>query len=322
MMSHLRHLSVATALMTALLVVTGCPSPALPTVGRNLPEQYVVRASQYAITTDFPMAENDPLINDLLGLRQTLQRMLDLPPSRTTIRVAIFETPQQYEEFLKLNFPELPNRRAFFIKQADDQLAVFVCQNARMQQDLRHEVTHATLHSSLGGVPIWVDEGLAMYFEVGPGGDGIDPRHLLRLRQQFDADHLPNLQMLERKKDLWEVSADDYRECWLWVHFALNHSPETRSALRDYLRRWPKDPSASLAASLTRQLPNCRELAFVHMSQLADRIGDVKLAELEPYPYHDAGWTAPIKEQAEGLSRRLRHGVERLGAAVPSKTVR
>ena len=32
--------------------------------------------------------------------------------------------------------------------------------------DLRHEATHALLHGSLPMVPLWLDEGLAKYFEV------------------------------------------------------------------------------------------------------------------------------------------------------------
>ena len=34
--------------------------------------------------------------------------------------------------------------------------------------DLHHEGTHALLHASLARVPLWLDEGLAKYFEVPP----------------------------------------------------------------------------------------------------------------------------------------------------------
>ena len=45
----------------------------------------------------------------------------------------------------------------------------------RIQQDLRHELTHAILHSVLKDVPLWLDEGLAEYFEVPHGWKGVNP---------------------------------------------------------------------------------------------------------------------------------------------------
>ena len=36
----------------------------------------------------------------------------------------------------------------------------------RLEEDLRHEATHALLHVAVGDLPLWLDEGLAEYFEV------------------------------------------------------------------------------------------------------------------------------------------------------------
>ena len=38
--------------------------------------------------------------------------------------------------------------------------------NPEFGNDLRHECTHALLHAVLPAVPLWLDEGLAKYFEV------------------------------------------------------------------------------------------------------------------------------------------------------------
>ena len=39
-------------------------------------------------------------------------------------------------------------------------------QSSEMETDLRHETTHAVLHSLLPMVPLWLDEGFAEYFEA------------------------------------------------------------------------------------------------------------------------------------------------------------
>ncbi|GIT30210.1 MAG: hypothetical protein Ct9H300mP1_22560 [Planctomycetaceae bacterium] len=45
-------------------------------------------------------------------------------------------------------------------------------------EDLRHEFTHGVLHSSLKRVPLWLDEGLAEYFEVvGPKPGGVNTEY-------------------------------------------------------------------------------------------------------------------------------------------------
>ena len=48
----------------------------------------------------------------------------------------------------------------------------------RVRTDLRHELTHALLHGVLQDVPLWLDEGLAVYFELPPANEGVNPHHL------------------------------------------------------------------------------------------------------------------------------------------------
>ena len=48
----------------------------------------------------------------------------------------------------------------------EEDLLVYTYWGDRIQQDLRHELTHALLHSVLKDVPLWLDEGLAEYFEM------------------------------------------------------------------------------------------------------------------------------------------------------------
>jgi hypothetical protein len=103
-----------------------------------------------------------------------------------------------------------------------------------VQQDLRHELTHALLHSVLKDVPLWLDEGLAEYFEVGPEQQGINPRHLDSLRRGIISTDLARLEQLSTVQ---QMSPSEYREAWAWVHLMMRGNPEGRAVLIGYLQQ-------------------------------------------------------------------------------------
>src|SRR5260370_772339 len=81
------------------------------------------------------------------------------------------------------------DRRAFFVAPqrpmggaADLLVYTFWGKNDRIQQDLRHELAHALLHSGLREVPMWLDEGLAANFALPAAARGVNaaPREGLR----------------------------------------------------------------------------------------------------------------------------------------------
>lgn len=284
--NHGRERSQSSGLIVGLAVLlfvpfvfTGCstqrPLNALytrkiPDVGRGAPSRYVVRASQYAFTTDFEMDKSDPLIHELEHLRDTICETLDIRPSATPVRIVIFENRQSYHEFLAANFPGLPERRAFFIQEGKDARAVFACQGERLRQDLRHETTHALLHSALPDVPLWLDEGIAEYFEFSDLPDQINPSHVDHLRQAVINGWEPDLPRLEKLIDLWQVKQIDYRESWLWIHFCLHHSPQTRKILLEELRDLGQsDRPLPLSDRLLAIMPDPRKEVLEHLHTLA-----------------------------------------------------
>ena len=134
----------------------------------GLPSKYSFRVSQFVFLSDIELKRDQPLFKELGVLREQVYRDLRLPPSNTEVFVCLFEDRDHFEKFMQNKYPYLPKRRAFFVAQprrlgGTEDLMVFTYWGDHIQQDLRHELTHALLHSTLKDVPIWLDEGLAEY---------------------------------------------------------------------------------------------------------------------------------------------------------------
>ena len=195
------------------------------------PKKFAIRIPPYIFMSDVELKKDGPPFPELAGLRDQVNRELALLPGTATIQVYLFETPERYEYFIKERYPNLPMRRAFFVSQppaqrlglvGPDDLLVYTQWGDRIQQDLRHELTHALLHSVIGpNVPIWLDEGLAEYFELPPDRKGVNINHLQALKQKFK----PDLPRLESLKEVSQMHPEEYRESWAWVHFMLNTTP-------------------------------------------------------------------------------------------------
>ncbi|HYT93019.1 MAG TPA: DUF1570 domain-containing protein [Gemmataceae bacterium] len=199
--------------------------------------------AQFVFLPDFPINQNLPLFRELADLREQVYKELQLPPSTTPIYVHLFESRDRYEQFMKATHPKLPRRRAFFVAQdyplgGGEKLQVYTYWGERINQDLRHELTHALLHSVLKDVPLWLDEGLAEYFEMPPGWRGVNYQHVALLCRGPDGPCAPNLARLEEMTNemMEKMTPAEYREAWGFVHLMLHSNAEARRVLLTYLR--------------------------------------------------------------------------------------
>jgi hypothetical protein len=227
------------ALLAALgaglgLGMGGCaiwPKPA------SLPSRGEVVRDQLVIHSDFELPKHHRLLDEVAAERGDVAANLRLPLSDEPIHVYLFEDDERYREFVARHYPDLQERRAFFVEN-DTQLSVYAYWGDRVAEDLRHEVAHGYLHSTLPHLPLWLDEGLAEYFEVPRGRRGLNRPHVDLLLAQFRADRwVPNLPRLERLSHAAELSQMDYAESWAWVHFLLESTPERREMLQAHLSR-------------------------------------------------------------------------------------
>jgi hypothetical protein len=202
----------------------------------SLPAKHKVRSDQLLVLSDFRISPDHELIDNLKELRQHVYQNLDLPEQKRTVTVYLFDHEQAYRQYLAEMYPGLPHRRAYFFKTSNE-LAVFSYWGERIQEDLRHEYTHGLLHASLKNVPLWLDEGLAEYFEVAGDQPGeLNSNYPSELTAKIGAGWKPDLKRLEKIDEFADLERLDYQESWAWVHFMLHHNPETREALLGYVQ--------------------------------------------------------------------------------------
>src|SRR5207248_4612398 len=108
---------------------------------------------------------------------------------------------------------------------------------------LRHELTHALLHSVLKDVPLWLDEGVAEYYELLPETPAADRRHLEQVRLASGSTRKPDLPHLEELSQVQQMTPAEYREAWAWVHLMLRDTPEAKAVLVGYLQQLRTNPN-------------------------------------------------------------------------------
>lgn len=214
--------------LAASLLVAGAASP--------LPAQFVDQRviGPFVCRAEYPLTEIGGLVADLACLQSDIQRCLGVPPTSEFIELLFFSRESTYRSFLEQNYPEIPYRRALYVKDRGPG-RVMTFRSRELDVDVRHECTHALLHGALPMVPLWLDEGLAEYFEVSPQRRAWNDRHLQAVRWNARLGMHPKLDNLEKLGDLSEMRQSEYRSAWAWVHFMLHSSPEARDELVRYL---------------------------------------------------------------------------------------
>jgi hypothetical protein len=236
----------------------------------SLPADHLLMLGQLVVHSDFPLPEDHRLLLELQSLRGDVLSVLALPESREPIQVYLFETTEDLQRFARARYPNFPDRRAFFME-SDTRLAVYAFWGDRVAEDLRHEVAHGYLHASVPRVPLWLDEGLAEYFEVSRGEHGLNRRHVEELRAALAVGQWkPDLARLKNLGDGSTMTQLDYAESWLWAHWLIHGTPEGKATLQTYLRslRGQPEQELDLAAALGQQFPNPAVEVLRHLDRL------------------------------------------------------
>ena len=229
-----RPLRPPVAAMIAVASLAGCAT--MGDRGQPLvPTAYQTKTGPYVVFTNYPLPADDGVIKQLNALKVQFEETLGLKVevAEHPIEVYVLTDRKAFEHFLTFYYPGLPPRRAFFIAQGDRRV-VYTFKSDRLDEDIRHEATHALIHLAVGSIPLWLDEGLAEHFEVADA-TGLNREHLAKLPQDLRDGLAPNIERLETLQGVQQMSPRDYRESWAWVHYFLHGPGEGRAVLLAYL---------------------------------------------------------------------------------------
>src|SRR5205823_13180701 len=121
----------------------------------------------------------------------------------------------------------------------------------------------------LKDVPLWLDEGLAEYYEVPADWKGSNYHHVNLLRHGPGGPCRPDLARLEQMSQVQQMSPAEYREAWAWVHLLLRDRPEARAVLIQYLQQMRLNPNPGLLQPrMVALFPDLQEAFGQHLAKL------------------------------------------------------
>jgi hypothetical protein len=212
----------------------------------------------------------------LTTLPLEIEQELAIKLSNANIRLVVLANEAEFDQYLKKNFPGLPKRRALFVQNRGPGL-VLTYMHSDWLTDARHECTHALLHASGIKLPLWLDEGLAEYFEVESTEKGAHPTHRHAVASQLRYGQVVQIEDFEQSQNATTLSPKEYRDAWSIVAFLLNHNNESKQALQAYIEDLRTGAAAGL---LSRRLPaksrgNWREdyLQYYRSQPMGIRVG-------------------------------------------------
>lgn len=191
-------------------------------------------AGNFVFRSEFPLKDVQDLLNEIADLHTDLEDTLGVTCSDREIQVHLFRGRMTYHRYLSVRVPQGARRQAFYMP-SPDVGRVYAYRHRGLEIDVRHETTHALLRNALPFVPLWLDEGLAEYFEVPAAqrqqGDG----HLGELRLAMRLGWKPDLKRLEAKRGFLEMGPREYRDSWGIIHYLLHGPPEAKQVFLDYV---------------------------------------------------------------------------------------
>jgi hypothetical protein len=267
------------------------------------PSKYSLRIAPCVFYSDVELKREEPVFQDLKTLPEQVYRELQLTAadSDATVQVYLFEDRSRYQNYMRVKH-NLPERRAFFLKterrwSGQQELLIYTFRGPKLRQDLRHELTHALVNNAAKQVPLWLDEGLAEYFELPRASKGLNASHVHQLKVELTRGMKFDLARLEALTEVSQMKDREYREAWAWVHLMLRGSPACKHVLLDYLHQLRDGKVAQLRPQLAAVCPNPEEALVQHIQALEaddegpsdstppeERMHGLLAPRREPYP--------------------------------------
>ena len=223
---------------------------------------------------DFSLETESDILRELADLQNDLKQYLAIPDPQETIEVFFFQSDATYQRFLRNEFPEAPkDRRALFIKRESGPGMVLTVNGPDLGEDLRHELTHAFLHAAISYIPLWLDEGLAEYFEKPRESRASENPYFKKVSRRIAFGSVPLISRLEKVIYFEQMGAGEYCEAWSWVHFMLHHSRQTHLTLAGYIQLLAEKgkDTPSLEGYLANVVPDVKKSYLEHFREWKNR---------------------------------------------------
>lgn len=222
---------------------------------------------------DFSLEREYDILRELSNIQKDLSQYLAIPHPKETIEVFFFGSKETYRKFLAVELPEAPyDRQALYVKQSGPGM-VLILRGPDIKEDLRHEMTHAFLHACMPYVPLWLDEGLAEYFEKPRETRARVNSYFTSISRKVTFGQVPSMGRLEKMKYFDQMGNNEYCEAWSWVHFMIHYSRETHQMLAGYMRllaeRGERTPPLELY--LAKAVPETKKAYLEHFRNWKNR---------------------------------------------------
>lgn len=218
---------------------------------------------------DFNVDESPwPLREELERIDHQVTGLFHLASPAGPIHVVVMHSEGAYQHYMRTYFPTVPARRALFLRDRGPGM-LFTYRHESLLQDLRHEVTHAILNDGRKPLPLWLDEGIAEYFEPEESDRYSRNSYLSEILGELRQGRITPIDQLVAIETLDAFHDVHYRHSWAWVHFMMHRSPESRALLIGYVRSYYTDPLFRLERALATQFPDVQEELRQHFSGVA-----------------------------------------------------
>ncbi len=162
---------------------------------------------RFHIHSDFELSTDEPLLGELGNIASEVSRLLAIHAEDEPIHVVLFASSKEYSRYIKNYFPTVPERRALYIQHRGPGM-LFAHWHNDVRTDIRHEVVHGLLNDRSSPLPLWLDEGLAEYFEVPEAARMSGNPHLAQVLEGLDRDYVPALSDLEQVLSIEQLGAN------------------------------------------------------------------------------------------------------------------
>ena len=187
------------------------------------------------------------------------------------VHVLVFPNRQCYLRHLDRTLPKAPRRTSLFVVRGGKP-TILIVDGERFQQDLVHEAVHAVNYANFGSgeFPLWLDEGVAEWFEDSESRQEKIHGELIRgiMGDQRQALAVPlKMSTLERITSTMRADAMVYAASWAWCRFLGDHSTACHRVWLRYLSDIQSGIApGKLSHRLTLAVPNYEELFLRSLS--------------------------------------------------------